>query len=154
MARHPEVRYIQYYTDGSAARELQMPAPRRKKSKLPAVRRKKVRVFRVDPLALCGIVMSAVMLVLMVMGCVQLYGLQKENAQMESYVAELSASHADLLHKYETGYDLAAIEEAALAMGMIPAEEANTLTIRVPRPAEDVADPDENFYAILSGLFA
>lgn len=154
MARYPEVRYIRYYTDGSAARELQMPAPRKKKSKLPAVRRRKVRAFRVDPLALCGIVMAAVMLVMMILGSVQLYGLQKENARMEGYIADLSTDHAELLHKYNTGYDLEAVEQTALAMGMIPAEEATTITIQVPGPVEDAEGVWENFYAILAGIFA
>ena len=154
MARYPDVRYIQYYTDGSAARELQMPAPRKQKSKLPPVRRKKAYVLHVDPLALGAIVMSVVMVVLMVMGCVQLYNLQADNARMEGYIADLSTEHAELLHMYESGYELESVKEAALALGMIPAEEATTITIRVEQPVQQSEDAWENFYAILAGIFA
>ena len=155
MARKPDIRYIQFYTDGSAAREMQMPAPRKKKTRAPAVRKQKMRVFRVDPLAWGGIVVSVVMLVLLIIGCVQLNNVENENARMQGYIADLATDRAELQHTYQSSYELAAVEEAALAMGMIPAEEATTITIQLPPDVqEDSTSAWEDVYAFLAGLFA
>ena len=68
MARQPEVQYIRLYTQGSAARQLEMTPPERKKpkTKLPKPRRVKAQVISLDPLALCATVVAAVMLVTVV----------------------------------------------------------------------------------------
>lgn len=156
MARKTEVRYIQYYTDGSAARQLEIRAPRKKKPAMPKVRRQKKRVIYLDPLAVGGIFVSVVMLVLMAVGSVQLYTARQQAAQMERYVAVLTEQNRVLSDTYESGYDLETVEEVALALGMIPVDQAQTITIRVPET--EAAEPEsstwENFWAFLTGIFA
>lgn len=134
MARQPEIQYIRLYTQGSAARQLEMAPPDRKKprTRLPKPRREKQMVIRLDPIALCGIVVAAVMLVLMVVGSLRLYRIQQETARMEKYVAALQLENQVLEYTYESGFDLEEIREIALSMGMIPKEDVPQITIRVP----------------------
>lgn len=155
MARQPEIRYIRYYTDGSAARQQEPVQPQKHKTSLPKVRKQKQQVLYVDPLAISGIVISVVMLVLMVVGFVQLYSLQKANAHMENYVNTLEQKNAELNYTYRSEIDLAQIEEFALALGMIPQEQAQTITIHVP-VQEQESEPTawELFTTFLAGLFA
>lgn len=156
MARKTEIQYIRYYTDGSAARQLEIRPPRKKRSSLPKVRKQKKRVIYVDPLAVGGIFVSAVMLVLMAVGSFQLYAVQQQASRMESYVAALTEQNQVLSDTYESGYDLETVEEVALALGMIPADQAQTITIRIPEPgaAEEELSAWENFWAFLAGIFA
>lgn len=155
MARQPEIQYIRYYTDGSAARKPEVRMPRKKKSVLPKAHRQKKRVIYLDPLAVGGIFVSAVMLVLMLVGSIQLYNVQQYSERMEQYVAELSLENKTLSHTYESGYDLEAVEEVALALGMIPEDQAQTITIHVSAPAaEEESSGWENFFAFLAGIFA
>lgn len=134
MARKLEVQYIQYYTDGSAARRLEDPKPKRKRSLLPKPQKVKQRVICVDPLAMTGIFLSVVMLVLMVVGCVQLYNTQQQVLRMEEYVVNLQEKNAVLTETYETGYDLETVAKSALALGMIPEDQATTVIISVDKP--------------------
>lgn len=155
MARKTEIQYIRYYTDGSAARQLEISQPRKKKPALPKARKQKKRVIYLDPLAVGGIFVSAVMLVLMAVGSVRLYAAQQQAMQMERYVAALTAQNQVLSDTYESGYDLETVEEVALALGMIPADQAETITIRIPEPAvEQETSAWENFWAFLAGIFA
>lgn len=155
MARQPEIQYIRYYTDGSAARKPEVSMPRKKKPALPKARKQKKRVVYLDPLAVGGIIVSAVMLVLMLVGSIQLYNVRNYCAQMEQYVADLSVDNKTLSHTYENGYDLQTVEEVALAIGMIPQQEAQTITIHVPQ--QSVTEENslwEDFFAFLTGIFA
>lgn len=155
MARKPDIQYIRYYTDGSAARQLEPKLPKRKKTSSPKVRRQKVRVIHVDPLALGGIVVSAMMLIMMIVGSVQLYTVRQQEQQMRSYVSSLQVENAQLHDTYETGYDIEAYEKAALAMGMVPIEDTTRITIFVSEP-EVVAEPTlwEQIWVFFTGLFA
>lgn len=133
MARKPDIEYIRFYTDGSAARQIEF-QPQRKKSRLPKVRKQKKQVVYIDPLALCGIVVSVVMLVLMTVGTVQLLVAHEQQEMLEQYVETLQQRNVELTEKYEAGYDLQTVEKAALSMGLIPAEQAEVITISVSRP--------------------
>ncbi len=154
MARKPDIQYIRYYTDGSAARQVEL-KPQRKRSVLPKQRKQKKRVVYIDPLALGGIVVSAVMLVLMAVGCIQLFAAQQQAAAMEQYVSQLHQQHIDLTDTYENGYDLEAVQTRALALGMIPQEQAATVTIQVSQTqAEDAPGFWERLAAFFDGLSA
>ena len=155
MARKPEVQYIRYYTDGSAARQLEPKAPRKRKTALPKSQRQKRKVVYVDPVAIGGIAVSAVMLVMMAVGSVQMYNAHRQNVQMEAYVQSLSRENAVLQDTYEAGIDLEEIEQSALALGMIPEAQAQTFTVSVEMP-QIVEEPTfwEKVGAFLTGLFA
>ena len=154
MARQPDVQYIRFYTDGSAARKVAPVAPL-KTMKLPKIRKHKKITLHIDPIAIGGIAMAAVMLILMLVGVAQLASAKKELQTMQSYVQTLQQDNVSLEATYEQGYDLKAVEQTALALGLVPKEEVRHVTIRVPRPqVEEEPGAWEQFYTFLTGLFA
>lgn len=156
MARKSELRYIQYYTDGSAAKKLELVQPKKKTlpSEEPKQKSKK-RVVRVDLLATCAIAVSVVMFVLMIVGMVYLDSVQQEAAAMASYVETLKTENASLKREYAQGYDLEEVERIALSMGMVPVEQAQHIAIRVQLPPQ-VTEPSrwERITTFLTSIFA
>ena len=153
MARHPDVQYIRYYTDGSAAKQVAPVAPLHT-IRLPKIKLPRKMVLRIDPVAICGIVMAAIMLVLMTVGAVQLLSAHKELETMSSYVQTLQQENASLQTTLSDGYNIEEIERTALALGLVPREQVKHITIEVP--AEEAEQPNswEQFYTFLTGLFA
>ena len=74
---------------------------------------------------------------------------------MAEYVERLEVQNRQLEEEYAASYDLKEVEEAALAMGMIPAAEAEHTTIHIavaqPQPEVTFWDQIGTFF---SGLFA
>lgn len=159
MARKNDIRYICYYTDGSAARQLEVKSPVRKKVQPPKARPLKKIVVRIDPVAVGGIVISAILLIAMLVGSFQLYALRQQAQQMRQYANYLSEQNASLSAAYESGYDLKAVEKSALALGMIPADQVKNITISVAEPVTPVqvqqeSDMWERMSAFFVDLFA
>ena len=67
MARQFDVQYLCGYTDGTAARKIEMPKPRKAARKNTAKRSKRI-VLQIDPLAIMGTLVAGVMLVLLTVG--------------------------------------------------------------------------------------
>lgn len=133
MARKPDIQYIRFYTDGSAAKQVKTTPRQKMKYALPKAprREKTVRTVHVDPLAFGGIIISAVMLVLMIVGSVELFSVRQQADRMETYVSSLYAQNIELRSNYESGYDLEQIVGAANALGLVPVEE-KTVTVSLP----------------------
>lgn len=153
MARKPDIQYIRYYTDGSAAQQVEPQSPRRR-STLPKPRKRKRYTVQVDLLAIGGILVSAVLLIMMIVGAVQLTQAQRQRNQMADYVHQLQLQNQQLEEQYAAGYDLEEVEQAALALGMIPSDQAQHITISVERP-QRVAEPTfwervQTFFAALA----
>ena len=136
MARKPDVQYVRFVTDGSAARVVEQ-APVRAKTRLPKVKKQKQKdmVIHVDPLAFVGVVLSCVMLVLMVVNCVQLHNYQVMANQMDAYVDVLMEENARLQDTYRKNYDLKDIEDKALALGLVPIEDVRHISVSVEHDA-------------------
>ncbi len=154
MARRPDIEYIRYYTDGSAARQLEQ-KPRRKKRPLPKVKKQPQYILYIQPMAIVGIVLSAVMLIMMIVGSVELYHAQNQKRAMEEYVQIMTRGNAIDRAMYEESLDMQTIEKSALALGMIPQEQAKQMTISVPMP-EVQEEPGfwDRAILFLEGLFA
>ena len=154
MARGSDIQYVQFYTDGSAARQFE-PKPRQPKKKLqqPRPRRKKKIVLHVDFIAVAGMLVAGVMLLLMLTGMSGLNKLNDEVTRLEGYLSELEQENLELHHTYREGYDIDEIREQALEMGMIPASRATTVTIQVGDAAES-EEQVSSFWSFLEGLFA
>jgi len=153
MARRYESRYIQYYL-GTAAPKLIPLRTKKNKTSLPEEYKAQSFTIRVDPLALGGIVVSVAMLVLMILGMVQLHSAKQELVQMTNYVNSLQDTHASLKADFAEKYDIETIEKAALGLGMIPAEEAEHITIYVPIQEEQPTGIWSRIGSFLTGLFA
>lgn len=156
-ARKPDIQYItQFYTYGSEAKVLELkPARKKAKTILPkAIPEAKIRIM-VDPAAIFGIVVAAVMLVLMVVGVVQYLNVCEEYRVMNDYVIDLQNENVQLQQTYEAGFDPADIETKALAIGMIPREQAEVVTIHVEIPTPE-PEPTlwENICWYFNELFA
>lgn len=134
MARQPDVQYIQLYTQGSSARKLELTPPQhsKPKTKLPKPRRAKAQVIAIDPLSICAIAVAVVMLVMIVVGCVQLYQAEVYGEQLERYVDSLSVENQVLTQTYGENCDLELVREIALSLGMVPVEEVTHISITLP----------------------
>lgn len=154
MAKKPAIQYVRYYTDGNAARQV---APRSsvKKTLLPKPRKLKRRNVYIDPVATLGIVVAVCMLVMMAVGIFQFRAAQREVLAMERYVQQLETKNQTLTDTYEAGIDIAEVERSALALGMIPKEQAQQVTIQLSAPpAEEPVGIWERIGMFLTGLFA
>lgn len=150
MARKPDIQYIQFCTDGNAAKQLQSRPRVTMKYALPKAKRLQQKVICFDPLALGGIIVSAVMLVLMIVGAVHLFSLQEQTRQMESYVSYLHSENYHLKNSYEAGYDLDEIEKTAHVLGLVPVEEK---TVTVSMPADNVVVQEISIWERMSAFF-
>lgn len=155
MARYPDVRYVQFYTAGSAARKLEIPTPFKTERK-PKVRKQSKAVVRIDPLAALGVATAAVMLILMLVGLVRLQAAKQEYAVMEQYVESLQAENKTLQQAYDSGYDIEEVERTALALGMVPAEQVQQIPIQVSvvETEPETVGFWDRVSAFLTGLFA
>ncbi len=154
MAQRLDVQYVCFYTDGSAARKVAPTVPL-KTIRLPQIKRMKRIVLRVDPVALAGIFVAAVMLVLMVVGVVQLHTARQQLDTMTAYVNNLQMENELLEDTFHRGYDLQEVERTALALGLVPKEQVKHVTVQVPETVtEDAPGTWERFYIFLTGMFA
>ena len=154
MARKPDVRYIQFYTDGTAARQ---PEPKEVPVKKPRPRKPRYQlVIPVQPLAVGGILVSAVLLIMMVSGSVRLYHAQQARQAMAEYVAHLKWDNEQKSVEYEGSLNLDIIRESALALGMIPEAEADHVSVSLPPVPQEPEQPGfwQRLTLFLEGLFA
>lgn len=157
MARQPDIQYVRFYTAGSAARKLEVVSEPQKKVQLPKpkVRRQRSQVIRIDPIALCAVAVALFMFAAMVAGVVELAAVSIRADKMESYAAQLQSENTQLRETYESGYDLEEVREKALAMGMVPADQVEHITVRVETKQPE---PEPTFWEelgrIIGELFA
>ena len=156
MARKNEILYVNFYTDGSAARKIAPAFPAAKPQKKVAAKRQEKLLVHVDPVAVCSLVVAVVMLVMMSVGLTSLQNARAEMLAMESYVQQLKAENAQLNEEFSRQVDLDEVEKTALALGMVPSEQAQTTPITVSIAHEPVVE--ETFWmqvtAFLTNLFA
>jgi len=157
VANKPEIRYINYYTSGTAARKVEPQPERQKKPRLPKPRTEAGRelVLRLDPVAIAGILVAAVLVVLMVVGVAHLYERQAQVRIAEQYLEQLKVENQQLQQTYANGYDLEEIEKYAIAMGMVPKDTLSQNTIHVVLPKPQVQpSPWEELWSFVKGMFA
>ena len=123
MANRKPVQYIQFYTEGTAARKLEvLPLEKPKAAPRPRKVRKPKYALYVCPVALAGILVAAVLLVAMIAGTVQLSQAKQQEALMADYVAHLEWNNGIKAAEYEAALDLDKIYRDALAFGFISQE--------------------------------
>lgn len=154
MANQIEIKYIDFSTEGNAARKF-APASR-KKAQLPNAKRKTRYVLTIDPLAMIGMALAVCMMIFMGIGMFRLQQAQEQNMQMAQYVESLSEKNTALREEFNSVCDLEQVRELALALGMIPKMEAPQTGITMYIPEETVETPSlwEQIGIFLAGLFA
>ena len=157
MAQKPEIQYVgQFYIHGSEAKKLAQKKEQKKaKTQLPQHRFERARKVYVDPLAIASLCIATVMLVTMVMGALSIQTAWEDLRIAQQRVYELQNDNVILTSQYRAGYDLDEVRSAALALGMIPVEEAQVMSLHVTVP---VKRPEPTFLEdmiwFLEGLFA
>ena len=157
MIRKPDIQYVtQFYSYGSEAKVLELkPAKKKQKFTLPAARPQQKIDVRVDFVAWAGIVVAIAMAILMVTGYNNYQDARAEHASMTESVIKLQNTNVENQQKYESLYNLDEVRDKALALGMIPMEEAQVVTIRPVQPEpEPEVSWTENISWFLKGLFA
>lgn len=154
MAQRTDIRYVQFYTDGSAARKVAPVAPL-KTIKLPKIKKQKRITLCIDPIAVASIGMALMMAVLIVVGVVQLNAARQDMQTMSAYVQTLQQENTQLQQTFNEGYDVDQIERTALALGLVPVEQVRHVSVTLPEIQEDVEPTAwEQFTTFLAGLFA
>ena len=161
MARKADIQYVHhYYTAGTAAKKVAVKAERKKKplplfEPLMMVEPDQKIVVKIDPLSVAATLVAAVLVVMMVVSLFQYSAAYQRNVELQEYVYALSDENVRLEQEYKSGFDLAEIEVQALALGMIPIEEAQTIQVDTSVPAHR-AEPTrwERLQLFMSGLFA
>ena len=155
MANRVDIQYVDFSVDGNAARKIS--AAPRQKVRLPREKKKTRYVLYLDPLSFCGIVLAVVMLVLMGTGVARLQAAYTQNQQMSAYVDTLSQQNAALREEFTQVCDLEEVERLALALGMIPKEDAPQNSIAMYVPPEEAPKQMslwEKIGSFLASLFA
>jgi len=157
MVQKPDIQYVtQFYSYGSEAKVLELkPKAKKKKFVLPkALPQHKIQI-KVDPVAWAGIVIAVVMVVLMAVSVNSYLKACAEYEVMTDYVIELQNFNVEKQREYVKLYDPDDIREKALALGMIPIEDAEVITISPVLPEPELETPWwENISWFLKGLFA
>ncbi len=156
MAPRVDIQYVQFYTQGSAARQV-APAVSPNTGSLPKMKRRKLQKVCIDPVAILGMAVAACMLIMMLVGVVRLNAEQKRTARMEQRVELLQMENDRLQAQFDAECDLEEIEKTALALGMVPAEQVPQSTITVAPPETSEPEPVSLWQRIgtfLSGLFS
>ena len=154
MMQRVDVHYVELYKQEHAARRTFPGVFPYFRPEQVAKKRKTLRIC-VDPVALFGIVVAVCMLAMMTVGACRLCAEQEKSAVMADYVQRLEIQKGQLEAEYAASCDLEAIEKTALALGMIPAEDASRTTITV-EPVQTQTDASfwNRIGTFLTGLFA
>ena len=156
MARQADIQYVGYPVDGTAARKVEHFTRNQNAAPVYARRRAKRKVIAIDPVAICGIVLSAVMLFAMVFGLAEYRHSLQQTRQMSMQVRQLQQENLALQQTYKAGYDLEEIQRIALDAGMVSAEKMERIQIDMTAPAEE--DTRMSFWDTLTtfliGIFA
>ena len=156
MVKKPEIQYIdKFYVYGSEAKVLELKPKRRIKTVLPLFAPDNTIKIAVDPVAIGGILVALALLVALVVGSVQYVQTYRQYRAMVDYVVTEQNLNVELRETYKSQINLVEIRDRALALGMIPREEAPVITIKTELPQRE---PEitywEDFVWLCKGLFA
>ena len=136
MARKYNDRYVRFYTFGSTAVKVEDP---RRTASLPKDQKpQKRKPIPFDPVAFAGSIVSVLLAVLMIVGLIQVATANAQVRELETQLTGLQQQEQMLEEVYYGSFDLEEIRVAAESMGMIPAEEAVHVQIRVPAQSVEV----------------
>ena len=156
MAPKHDIIYVNFYTDGSAARKVAPAFPASASRKKTSAKRQKKPVLYFDPVAIGSLVVACVLLIVMAVGLTNLQNAQAERVQMENYIHQLQMENTTLNEKFHENVDLDSVEKSAQALGMVPKTQVQTLPLAVE--IIQMEESAENFWsqmtAFLTNLFA
>lgn len=156
MAQKHDILYVNFYTDGSSARKLAPAFPVQQPQRKPKTKKKSKIVVHLDPVAVCSLMVAVVLMIMMAVGVTQFQNARAEAQAMEQYLQQLTEENESLSAQYWDGIDLAEVEKTALALGMVPRQQVQSVSIHLSESA--VQQPQQNFWnqilTFLTNLFA
>ncbi len=123
MAPKHDILYVNFYTDGSAARKIAPAFPETQTGRKPRTARQKKTVIYFDPVAVCSLLVAVILLVMMAVGLTQFQQARAQTQMMEQYVEQLSAENKALQAEYDAVVDLEEVEKTAVALGMVSKDQ-------------------------------
>lgn len=155
MIQKPKIQYVgQFYIYGSEAPALK---DKRKKAKtgLPVARPTPVDEIRVEPVAILSIFLAVTLVLVMGVGAIRLYGEVRTYTVMADYADSLAQENTRVRQAYRECVDLSEIESRAKALGLVPVDQVEVLTVHLTPPItqqeETLWDDIQWFFR---GLFA
>lgn len=156
MANRPEIQYIQFYIDGTAAKQLDPVTPEKTQPKPAKKTRSHLKRIYIDPVAIIGIMVSAMLLITMTVGVFRLKQANEQQRAMRLCVAQLRLENRDLQEDYTNTINLDKVHQQAMALGMVPASEAkvNAIVLSAPHVEEAPVTLWQQVSTFLASLFA
>ncbi|MBR2048404.1 MAG: hypothetical protein IJ960_07365 [Oscillospiraceae bacterium] len=133
MADRERIEYVRYYAPGSEALKVD-PKPRRERTQPKPQVRQEPTVIPFDPVAVFGCVVAVALVVCVLFGFYRLNRMNNAIANAQNDLTTQKSLHYELETNYANGYDLEDIRAAAEAMGLVPMEQVQHITIRIPEP--------------------
>lgn len=157
MARRNDIQYVRFYTTGAAAPRVEPKPEQQTITHAPKAPAKRIPI-PFDPIAVMGTVVAVAMLLCVLVGLVQLNHVSTQVEEMEGYISAMKAENTMLEAEYRHGYDLEEVRSAALSMGMVPAEQAQRVSVSGLDEAVEESPAADSWWAEfledLSALFA
>ncbi len=154
MANRVDIQYVQFYTDGSAAKKVAAPLPKKRVAEKPAAKRAKRKIIRIDPVAVLSLAVCLALAITLGLGIGKVQQAKQENARMAQYVEQLDQQSERLAQEYAAGYDLHEIEKTAMALGMVHSDQASHRGVTIQLEAEAPVQPQMNFWQNLVAFFS
>ena len=153
MANRVDIQYIQFYTEGSAAKKIATPAPKKRVQEKPVAKRANRKVIRIDPVAVLSLAVCLALVITLGVGIGKVQQAKQDNLRMAQYVETLSQKSEALAQEYAAGYDLHEIEKTAIALGMVHSDQASHRGVIIQMEAQEQAQPQMNFWQNLVAFF-
>ena len=153
MASRVDIQYVQFYTEGSAAKKIATPLPKKRVAQKPVARRAKRKVIRIDPVAILSLAVCLALAITLGLGIGKVQQAKQDNARMAAYVESLTQKSETLAQEYAAGYDLHEIEKTALALGMVHNDQASHRGVSIQVETETSVQPQMNFWQNLVTFF-
>ena len=157
MTMQPDIQYVCYRYEGSSALQVQTAGTPAKvqKNTHPAVRRKKRKVLKVNLASVLAVALVVLIAVSVTVSAVRMENMRTQEQLLEQYIVSLEEENVILQAQYREGYDLEDIRQKALAMGMVPKDQVEQITIQVQIPqVEQEKTVWDQIGIFLAGLFA
>ena len=153
MNRKPDIQYVgQFYVPGSEARVLELkPKKVRKKTELPEVSPNETITVSIDLVAVFGLVVAVAMLLMLAVGVRQYEDACRLHEEMTNQVIALQNKNIALEQEYLAKIDMNEVREQAIALGMVPKEQAEVMKIK---PVVVQPEPEMTFLEELRWYFA
>lgn len=133
-----KVEYIRApFINGSSAMQIEIEQQqriqreKREKKLQPKPKHRRIYCFNIEPVSIVGAVMAKVLGTLLLLGFVDFLDAQKEFEAMENTLINVQNQNVLAEQQFREKVDLIQIEEMATGFGMIPASQAQIVTIYI-----------------------